>query len=183
MAVAGWIAEDRRAMKQRSYTEDGAAAPRGIVVGDILRCLSAVADMQRDARTGNAAFADAIRIFADALKPHRARPVPDLIELLAGLSARKVPEPVSRRVPVELPSGLTTLPGSAVERVLADDRYLKSQLAELGFQRFGISRSRLCRLNKTAAVDAIRGALEHERSLDAIGRQAQVAAKRRSRVA
>ena len=162
---------------------DGAAAPRAILVGDILRCLSALADMQRDSRTGNAAFADAIRIFADALKPHRSRPVPDLIELLAGMSPRKTPKPAQRKTPVELPSSLTTLPGSAVERVLADDRYLKSQLAELGFQRFGISRSRLCRLNKTAAVDAIRGALEHERSPDAIGQQAQVAAKRRSHVA
>ena len=171
-------------MKQGPSKVDGAnAAPRGIVVGDILRCLSALADMQRDARTGNAAFADAIRIFADALKPHRSRPVQDLIELLAGLGARNMPGPVERKTPVDLPSGLTTLPASVVERVLGDDRYLKSQLAELGFRRFGISRSRLCRLNKTAAVEAIRGALEHERSLDAIGQQAQVAAKRRSHAA
>lgn len=76
-------------MKQGPSKVDGAnAAPRDIVVGDILRCLSALADMQRDARTGNVAFADAIRIFADALKPHRSRPVQDLIELLAGLGAR-----------------------------------------------------------------------------------------------
>ena len=171
-------------MKQEpSIADDTSATAQGIVVGDILRCLSALADMQHDARTGNAAFANAIRIFADALKPHRSRPVPDLIDLLAGLSAPKGPEPVQRKQPVELPSGLTTLPESAVERVLADDRYLKSQLAELGFQRFGISRSRLCRLTKKAAVQAIRGALEHERSLDAIGRQAEVAAKRRSHAA
>ena len=171
-------------MKQGSSTVDSAnATARGIVVGDILRCLSALADMQRDARTGNAAFADAIRIFADALKPHRSRPVPDLIELLAGLSAPKAPEPAQRKPPVELPSDLTTLPALAVEHVLADDRYLKSQLAELGFQRFGISRSRLCRLTKRAAVEAIRTALEHECSLNAIGQQARIAAKRRSHAA
>ena len=171
-------------MKRGSTRTDiaNATAP-DIVVGDILRCLSALVEMQRDARTGNAAFAHAIRIFADALKPHRSRPVSDLIELIAGLGDPKVPGAAQRKPPVELPSDLTTLQESAVERVLADDRYLKSQLAELGFQRFGISRSRLCRLTKTAAVEAIRGALEHERSLDAIGQQAQLAAKRRSHAA
>ena len=171
-------------MKPRPSTADGTDyATRDIVVGDILRCLSALGEMQGDTRTGNVAFAHAIRIFADALKPYRSRPVPDLIELIAGLSAPKAPEPVQRRRPVELPSDLTTLPELAVERVLADDRYLKSQLAELGFQRFGISRSRLCRLTKIEAVEAIRGALEHERSLEVIGQQAETAGKRRSHAA
>ena len=171
-------------MKPGPRTAGGTnAAAQDIVVGDILRYLSALADMQRDVRTGNAAFADAIRVFADALKPYRSRPVAELIELLASLSDPRGSEPVQRKPPVELPPDLTTLQESAVERVLADDRYLKSQLAELGYQRFGISRSRLCRLTKMAAVEAIRGALEHERSLDAIGQQAEVAAKRRSHAA
>lgn len=41
-------------MKHEADTVDGdsAAAP-SVVVGDILRCLSALEDMQRDARTGN----------------------------------------------------------------------------------------------------------------------------------
>lgn len=172
-------------MKQRASTVEGTGgAGKGIVVGDILRCLSRLAEMQRDARTGNEAFADAIRTFADALKPHRTRPVPDLIALLSGLSAPKVPEPGRRKkTPVDLPADLETLPRSDVERVLDDDRYLKNQLVELGFQRFGISRGRLCRLTKAAAVEAIRGALEHERSLRAIGQQAQVAARKRSHAA
>ena len=171
-------------MKPGSGIADGIDSEmRDIVVDDILRCLSAVAEIQRDTRTGNAAFARAIRIFADALKPHRSLPIPDLIELIAGLSAPKGPERSQRRPPVELPSDLTKLPEPAVERVLADDRYLKSQLAELGFQRFGISRSRLCRLTKIEAVEAIRGALEHERSLDVIAQQAETAGKRRSRAA
>ena len=169
-------------MKPRVADGTGAET-RDIVVDDVLRCLSAVAEMQQDTRTGNVAFAHAIRIFMDALKPHRSLPVPDLIELIDGLSAPKGPERAQRKPPVELPADLTTLQESAVERVLADDRYLKSQLAELGFQRFGISRSRLCRLTKMEAVEAIRGALEHERSLDAISQQAETAAKRRSHAA
>ena len=172
-------------MKQASSMagDTGATASDTVVVGDISRWLSALSEVQSDGRTGNAAFADAIRILADALKPHRSRPVADLVKLLASLSAPNASEPVNRRPPLELPAGLTTLPEPAVERVLTDSRYLKSQLAELGFQRFGISRSKLCRLTKAAAVEAIRSALEHERSLDAIGQQAQLAAERRSHTA
>ena len=157
------------------------AAVPTVVVGDILRCLSALEDMQRDARTGNAAFADAIHIFADALRPYRSRSVLDLTDQFARLNGPTVPDASRRKPSVELPPGLMTLSQSAVERVLADGRYVKSQLAELGFQRFGISRSRLCRLTKTAAVETIRRALEHERSLDAISEQAQSAAERRAR--
>ena len=165
-------------------TDDtSATAPDTVVVGDVLRWFSALSEAQSDARTGNAAFADAIRILTDALRPHRSLPVPDLVKLLGNLSAPNASEPVNRKPPLELPPGLATLPESAVERVLTDGRYLKNQLAELGFQRFGIPRSKLCRLTKTAAVEAIRGALEHERSLDAIGQQAQLAAERRSHAA
>ena len=172
-------------MKQASSTADGTSNAAGdtVVVGDILRWLLVLSEMQGDARTGNADFASAIRVLADALKPHRSRPVPELIELLASLHAPEVAESAHRKPPVELPSGLTSLTGSAVERVLADGRYLKGQLAELGFRRFGIPRSRLCRLTKSAAVAAIRVALDHERSLEAIGQQAQLAAKRRSHAA
>ena len=166
-------------MKLGSTAPHANATTSDIVVGDILRWLASQADMQRDALTGNAAFADAIRVLADALKPHSSRPVPDLIELLAGTSAAEVPKP-QRKPPVELPSGLTALAGSAVESVIADDRYLKSQLVELGFRRFGIPRSRLCRLTKTEGVEAIRAALEHERSLDVIGQQARAAGRRQS---
>lgn len=170
-------------MKQEAIlTDDADAKQRTIVVGDVLRCLSAIAEMQHDAHVGgDAAFSDAIRVFADALKPHRSRPVSDLVELLASLTAGEAP--AQRKPLVELPPDLTMLPESEVERVLDESRYLKSQLAELGFQRFGIPRSRLCRLTKRAAVEAIRGALEHERSLAAIGQQARMAAKRRSRAA
>ena len=165
---------------KRSTAADTDATERGIGVGDLQRYLSGLADLQRDSRTGNAALAAAIRSLVDALKPYRSRPALELPELLAGLVAPRQPKPAHRKPAVELPSGLTTLTESAVERVLADNRYLKSQLADLGFQRFGISRSRLCRLSKADAVEAIRAALEHQRSLDAISQQARAAGRRRS---
>ena len=169
-------------MRQGSAAPAGAAAVPDIVVGDIVRWLASQADVQCDARTGNAAFAEVIRTLADTLKPYRARPVPDLLEMLAALETPKVPKP-QRKPPVELPADLATLTKSTVEQVLDDERYVKNQLADLGFQRFGIPRSRLCRLTKADAVAAIRAALDHERSLEAIGQQARIAAERRSRAA
>ena len=169
-------------MKQGSAAPAGVAAASDIVVGDIVRWLVSQANVQSDARTGNAAFADAVRILADTLKPYRSRPLPDLLDMLAALETPKVPKP-QRKPPVELPAGLATLAKSTVEQVLADERYVKNQLADLGFQRFGIPRSRLCRLTKAEAVAAIRAALDHERSLEAIGEQARIAAERRSRAA
>ncbi len=164
----------------RSTAADANATEHCIGVADLQRYLAGLADLQRDSRTGNAALAAAIRSLVDALKPYRSRPALELPELLAGLVAPRQPKPTQRKPPVELPSDLTTLTEAAVERMLADNRYLKSQLADLGFQRFGISRSRLCRLPKAEAVEAIRAALEHQRSLDAISQQAQAAGRRRS---
>lgn len=153
---------------------------REIVVGDLLRYLTGLADLQRDSRTGNAALADAIRSLVGALRPYRSNSVLDLSKLLADPDTRKVARRAPRKPAVELPPGLTTLAKSVVEGVLADDRYSKGQLADMGFQRFGISRSKLCRLPKADAVEAIRSALEHERSLEAISRQAEVAGRRRA---
>ena len=168
-------------MSEARTADDHANDPdREIVIGDLLRYLSGLADLQCDGRTGNAALADAIRSLVGALRPYRSSSVLDLSKLLADPETRRVARRAPRKPAVELPPGLATLAKSVVERVLADDRYSKSQLADMGFQRFGISRSRLCRLPKADAVEAIRSALEHERSLEAIGQQADVAGRRRA---
>ena len=169
-------------MSRVSTSEGDAYDPdRGIFVGDLLRYLTGLADLQRDSRTGNAALADAIRSLVGALRPYRSNSVLDLSKLLADLDTRKVTKRAPRKPAVELPPNLKALSGAVIERVLEDDRYSKSQLADMGFQRFGISRSRLCRLPKADAVEAIRSALEHERSLDAIGQQAEAAGRKRAR--
>ena len=168
-------------MSRVSTSEGGTnELDREIVVGDLLRYLTGLADLQRDSRTGNVALADAIRSLVGALRPYRSNSVLDLSKLLADPDTRKMARRAPRKPAVELPPGLATLAKSVVEGVLADDRYSKGQLADMGFQRFGISRSKLCRLPKADAVEAIRSALEHERSLEAISRQAEVAGRRRA---
>lgn len=156
------------------------AGQKELVVGDLLRQLLGLAEIQSDVRTGNKEIADSLRLVAQALKSYRSRPLRSLPDLLANFPPPKSARPRQRRTVVELPANLEALTGSEVDLILADGRHLKSQLADLGFERFGISRAKLGRLNKVDAIDAVRAALEHERSLEAISEQAQAAGHKRA---
>ena len=79
-----------------------------------------------------------------------------------------------------LPENLAALECDEVGRVLGDEKYLKSQIVELGASRFSISRSKLTKLPKPDAIASIRAALDHERSLAAISNQAHIAGQRRT---
>ena len=61
---------------------------------------------------------------------------------------------------------------SDVKQVLDED-HTKDEIAEIGARRFGMSRSKLRRLRKEDAREAIRAALAHEVSLDVISREAR----------
>ena len=73
----------------------------------------------------------------------------------------------------ETTAALESLSLAAVTQILDDPGSAKPLVAELGFRRFGISRAKLERLSKQAARDTVRAALEHEKSLDAISREAR----------
>lgn len=77
-----------------------------------------------------------------------------------------------RHNPPEVAAALESLSQDEVAQILDDPSSAKQQVAELGFRRFGISRAKLERLSKQAARDAVRAALEHEKSLDVISREA-----------
>ena len=68
----------------------------------------------------------------------------------------------------------------SLAEILNDEKYLKSQIVELGACRFGIPRSKLNRLSRPQATASVRAALDHERSLGAIAEQAKRAGERRS---
>ena len=87
---------------------------------------------------------------------------------------------VSRRPRADLPRDLESLCQEDVERIIDDGSYTKRQLAELGFRRFGISRSSLIHLRKEDAVNSVRAALRNERTLDVISEMAQRAGRART---
>ena len=160
--------------------DDNGQISNGLLVGDMLRYLSRLADMQRDARTGNPSVGDGLRRLVKALQPHRARTVEDLPALLSSIGSSRSLKPRPKKTQVPLPENLAALECDEVERVLGDEKYLKSQIVELGASRFSISRSKLTKLPKPDAIASIRAALDHERSLAAISNQAHIAGQRRT---
>lgn len=77
-------------------------------------------------------------------------------------------------------SRLKALELEEVKKILSDPDMKKSDLMELGAERFAISRSRMMRLNTEQVLDAIRSAVRHEESLSIISREAQRGGSERS---
>ena len=86
----------------------------------------------------------------------------------------------SRKPKRTLPPGVERLSYEEVEEMLDDDGYTKSQIAELGFRRFGIPEKFMLHSRKDKAVMSIRDAVMNERILDAISEQAHKAGRARS---
>ena len=80
---------------------------------------------------------------------------------------------------VRLPLDLNLLSDKRVDEILKDSSFTKKQLIELGNQRFGITQSKLIRLSKEHVIESIRAALNHERSLGVISREARKAGEKR----
>ena len=73
----------------------------------------------------------------------------------------------------ETAAALESLSHEEVAQILDDPGSAKQLIAELGFRRFGISRPKLERLSKQAARDSVRNALENEKFLAVISREAR----------
>lgn len=86
----------------------------------------------------------------------------------------------SRKSKRTLPPGLERLSYESVEEILDDDGYTKSQIAELGFRRFGIPKKFMLHSRKYEAVMSVRNAVMNERILDEISEQARKAGMARS---
>ena len=144
-----------------------------MLVRDISRYLTRLARLNELEKTGNPDLSEGLRQVVDALRLYATCPVHELASTLKeakSTNTRRVP---LRKIKVNLPPNLESMCKEDIEKILNDDRFTKAQVAELGFQRFGISRSTLERLRKEDALRSVRAALEHEKSLDVISRQAR----------
>lgn len=151
---------------------------RQLLVADIARYLSGLAKLQEGGKTGNPALSAGLRSVAQALRPYAHCPASDLPATLqrekaAASGSKAAPDGNKAAFPPEVAAALESLSQEEVAQILDDPGSAKQQVAELGFRRFGISRAKLERLSKQAARDAVRAALEHEKSLDVIAQQAR----------
>lgn len=160
------------AIESHSAENPGAGHPEErLSIDDLIRYLSRLADLSKEDRTGNPEWSDGLRRVARALRPHAALSIVEFADLVRGVSTRPTASP--RKEKVALPPNLDSLSQPEVEKVLDDDRFTKSQIVEVGTRRFGIPKSRLARSCRQDAVESVRAALDHERSLDLISAEAR----------
>ena len=159
-------------------TKDAKEPGQDLLIGDLTKYLTRWASVQRDERMGNPALSEGLTLLAACLKRHASRPVCALAELQLqerGSRVRRMRKPA-----IELSADLDSLEWDQVSAILDSDPYLKKQLTELGERRLGIPRGSLSRMKRAEAIASIRAALDHERSLVAIERQARLAGERRT---
>ena len=149
-----------------------------LLVRDVVRHLSGLAKLHADKNVGNPVLSEGLRQIANALRPYATCPADELDSVLRGM--RTGQKRLPKKAKATLPPNLESIDKDGIEKVLSDESYTKSQIAELGFQRFGISRSTLARTSKEDALISIRSALENERSLDVISQVAHESGKARA---
>ena len=151
-----------------------------MLVKDVVQHLSGLAKLYQEEKIGNPALSQGLRQVVKALRPYAACPVQELAGTLKETKLAKGRNTPPRKKKATLPSNLESVCKEDIERILGDENYTKGQVAELGFKRFGVSRSTLERLRKEDAVRSVRIALEHEKSLDVISQQARKSGKDRA---
>lgn len=159
-------------------TKDAKNPGQGLFIGDLTKHLAHWASLQRDERTGNPALSEGLTLLAVCLKRHSSRPVSALAELQLEQRSPRVRR--TQKPAIELPADLDSLEWDQVSAILDNELYLKKQLTELGERRLGIPLGSLLRMKRADAIASIRAALDHERSLAAIERQARLAGERRT---
>ena len=153
-----------------------------LLVKDLVRYLSGLAKLHEEGKTGNPELSRGLRQVAHVLRPfagYRVAELTDVISRKRNTSATGS-KANSRRPKAQLPSELELMSQDDIVKILDDEVYTKQQIAELGFRRFGISRSMLERLRKDDALASVRAALDHEKSLDVIAREARRAGRARA---
>ncbi len=161
---------------QIKLNSDGNHADRKneLLVGDVVRYLDGLAKIHGGEKIGNPELSVGLQQVVRALRPYSDLPVMELTGALGGRkpggrNAKAVPGNAEEYVMPDVES----LSQEDVAGILDSENCDKRQIVDLGALRFGISRSKLERLSKKDALDSVRSALEHEKSLDAISREAK----------
>ena len=152
-----------------------------VLVRDVSQYLSGLARINESGKTGNPVLSESLRHIVRALHPYSDCPVHELARTLKGARSATYRKPSVRKTKASLPPDLESLRLEDIEEILNDDGYTKAQLAELGCRRLGIPPSSLQKLRKADGLSSIRAAIEHEKSLDVISRQAQKSGEARAR--
>ena len=147
------------------------AEQRDISAAEVARLLSRVASLF-ELQPDNIGMSSALRSLSGALSSHGNKPVESVIGILRDTGLLITDDDPQTQAALGLPINLSDISLDEVEAVLANSSYTKDQFVELGFTRFGVSRSRLTRTGREKMIEIIRSAVDHEKSLAAIDREA-----------
>ena len=161
--------EDRNHGQTPSHQDAGQS--RELSVNEVSRFLKRLATFYRDPRTGNPGLSEALAELASALGRRSGMRFSEAVAEL---------NPPPKQSPSLDLSRLKCLELEEVKKMLSNPDIKKSDLMELGVERFAISRSRMMRLNTEQVLETIRSAVRHEESLSSISREAQRSGSQRS---
>ena len=137
---------------------------RELSVGEVARFLKRLSSFYRDSKTGNPPLSNALAELASALGRRRD------LKLTEAVADMDVSSKGRRSLDA---SRLRDLKLEEVKKILTDEAMTKTDLINLGAERFAIPRSGLKRLNMSQVSEAIWSAVRHEESLSIISEEAQ----------
>lgn len=141
-----------------------------LLIDDLVRYLSQLASLNGAYRTGNQDLSKSLRQLTKALRPYADQTISEFVDHIKEMSVRR--QATSKPEKATLPPNLESVSQQEIEKILGNENYTKSQIIEVGIRRFGIPRSRLERSNKQDVLNSIYAALNHEKSLDVITKEA-----------
>ena len=124
---------------------------------------------------------EALIQLSSTLRQHQDKELEQVLGLLAGETP--FPKKRSRQRSNALEGvDLHALEANQVKDLLFDERLTKQDVIEVGTIRFGISKSRLTRQSKQAALETVTSALQNEEAYQIISTEAEREGLRRARV-
>ena len=144
---------------------------RELSVSEVARFLKRLSSFYRDPKTGNPALSDALIELSLALGQSHDLTLTEAVGNSEHFSTPRRSLDSDR---------LKDVKHEEVKEILSDKATTKADLVDLGAERFAISRSRLKRLKKDQAFEAIWSALRNEESLGIISQEARRGGKESS---
>jgi hypothetical protein len=166
--------------KQPEHDPKAAMIRDSLKVTDLVRYLSHLAKLHNVPRIGNPELSKGLQVLSEALKPYSKMLLKELQDALTENPILLKDKGKTPKLMIELPPNLESLNANVVGEILDNQDYTKIQIIDLGVKRFGISHSKLVRLNKKSATESVRAALDHEKSLGVISQEARLGGDSRS---
>lgn len=161
----------RKRGNQGSLFERNQDQDRPLSANEVARFLKRLSSFYRDPKTGNPALSEALAELSAGLSRGRG------LSLADAVSATDVSSKQTASSDLALLKKFTL---EEVKKLLSETVLTKTELIDLGAERFAIPRAGLKRVNRDQVSDAVWAAVQHEESIEIISLEAQRGGQERS---